>query len=110
MASIRTVTASELQALVADRPVVVDFYADWCHPCHALAPELERVASAFEGEVTVVKLDIEADPAYAQQQGVLGIPTVVHYGAGGAEVARSVGVRRAPELAQALGLGALAGA
>ena len=48
--------------LAAERPVLVDFFAGWCGPCHALAPTLEQLASKRAGEVDVVKLDVDANP------------------------------------------------
>ncbi len=86
------------------RSVVVDFYADWCHPCHALAPEMEALAEQHADEVAVVKVDVDAEPAFAQELGILGIPTVIRFSAAGEELARSVGAVPAGELAHRLGL------
>jgi putative thioredoxin len=59
-----------------DVPVVVDFWASWCGPCHALAPVLEGEIEARAGSVELVKLDVDANPGLAQQFGVSGIPAV----------------------------------
>ena len=59
-----------------DKPVVVDFYADWCGPCKALAPMLEEFA-AEQNEVAVAKVDIEKSPELAAKFGVRSIPTLV---------------------------------
>lgn len=58
----------------SERPIVVDFWADWCGPCHQLAPVLEQAAD--EHEVELVKVDIDANPELAQRFGVSGIPAV----------------------------------
>jgi len=56
------------------RPIVVDFWADWCGPCHALAPVLEQAAK--ERDVELVKVDVDANPELAERYGVRGIPAV----------------------------------
>src|SRR5258708_4666307 len=71
------VTEATFQAEVVDRshrePVVVDFGAEWCGPCRALGPLLERAAAAREGKVTLAKLDTDANPALSQAFGIQGI-------------------------------------
>jgi putative thioredoxin len=57
-------------------PVLVDFWADWCQPCHMLAPVLERTVAAHDGRVELAKLDADANPATAARYGVRGLPTV----------------------------------
>ena len=56
--------------------VLVDFWADWCQPCHMLAPVLERAVDAHEGRVELAKLDVDANQATAARYGVRGLPTV----------------------------------
>jgi putative thioredoxin len=60
----------------ADVPVVVDFWADWCGPCRTLTPVLEREIAARDGQVELVKVDVDANPALADEYGVRGIPAV----------------------------------
>ena len=104
--SLRVVNADELAELRASgKAVVVDFYADWCGPCHAIAPEVEALATSTS-DAEFVKLDVDANPELAMELGVMGIPTVIHFASDGSEVARSTGLKRSAALADALGLAA----
>jgi putative thioredoxin len=57
-------------------PVLVDFWADWCQPCHMLAPVIEKAVAAHDGKVELAKLDVDANPATAARYAVRGLPTV----------------------------------
>jgi thioredoxin 1 len=91
--SVKQVTDASFASdvLAAQRPVLVDFFADWCGPCHALAPALEQIASNRAGEVSVVKLDVDANPEATLRFGIKGLPTLMLF-KGGQPVASQVGV------------------
>lgn len=59
------------------KPVIVDFYADWCAPCRALSPILQNVAQQYDGLVEVYKVDTQASPELAQMFGIRGIPSLL---------------------------------
>jgi thioredoxin 2 len=83
-------------------PVLVDFYADWCGPCKIMAPLLDDVAHRRAGQLLVLKLDTDKNPATGQRFGVRGIPTLIAF-RGGKEVSRRVGAVPPAELDRFLG-------
>jgi thioredoxin 1 len=93
--------AFEQVVLKADRPVLVDFYADWCGPCRMLAPAIEKLAKEYQGRVVVCKVNVDNLSAIAGQYGIQGIPAVLVFDKG-KEVERLVGVRSQSEYASVL--------
>ena len=73
-----------------DTLVLVDFWAEWCGPCKAVAPVLEELAANYAGKLDVVKVDVDSNRECAAEYAIAGIPTVVLF-KDGAEVAREVG-------------------
>ena len=65
------------EVLKSDKPVLVDFWAAWCGPCKALSPKLEEIAKSFDGKVTFLKMDVDANEQTPSQFGIRGIPTLI---------------------------------
>jgi thioredoxin 1 len=68
--------------LNSKKPVVVDFWAEWCGPCRMIAPALEELAGELEGKVTVVKINIDENPGVPTKYGVRGVPTLMIFSQG----------------------------
>lgn len=80
----------EQEVLKSEQPVLVDFWAEWCHPCKLLTPAVEQVAEKYQGKAKVVKLNIDASGETPQRFGIRSIPTLIVF-KGGAEAERAVG-------------------
>jgi thioredoxin 1 len=65
------------EVLKAKEPVVVDFWAEWCPPCRAIAPALEEIAGSMNGKVKIVKVNVDENPATAAKYGIMSIPTLM---------------------------------
>lgn len=78
------------EVLKADKPVLVDFFADWCGPCRMVSPVIEELGEKYGDKVVVGKLDVDANLRVAADYRVMSIPTVILF-QGGKEIARQVG-------------------
>jgi thioredoxin 1 len=87
--------------LKADKPVLVDFYADWCGPCRMLAPTIEKLAKEYQGRAVVAKVNVDSLSALASRYGIQGIPAVFVFDKGQV-VQRLVGLRPQSDYAKAL--------
>jgi thioredoxin len=91
----------EQEVLQADGAVLVDFWADWCTPCHAVAPVLERIAA--EHELKLVKIDYDEEQRLAERYGVQSIPNIILF-EDGVPRAQTIGAQPKGVLERALGL------
>ncbi len=67
----------ETEVLKSDKPVLVDFYAEWCGPCKMMAPVVDKISVEMSDKLKVVKLDTDHSPQIANQYGIMGVPTLI---------------------------------
>ena len=103
MSTAVTEQSFEEEVLKSDKPVIVDFWAEWCGPCHAVSPVLDRIVDERNGDLKLVKVNIDEQPELAQRFGVQSIPTIILFKEG-QPTAAAIGAQPKPALERALGL------
>ena len=91
----------EREVLEAELPVLVDFWAEWCGPCHVIAPILDELADEYDGRVKFVKLDTEENFDTAERYGIRSLPTLLVF-KGGEQVDQIMGTRPKKDLKRSL--------
>jgi thioredoxin 1 len=94
-----TITDAEFESSVlqSDKPVILDFWAEWCQPCKMLSPTVEAIAGEYEEKIKVGKLNVDDNPNTATKYGIRGIPTLLFF-KGGEVVQQMVGVKSKAEI------------
>jgi thioredoxin 1 len=90
MTDIVTDETFKAEVLGSDLPVLVDFWAEWCPPCHRLAPVLDELSVEYAGRARIVKLDSDENPETTREYGVMSMPTLIVF-RGGQVVSQVIG-------------------
>jgi thioredoxin 1 len=98
------------EVLGSELPVLVDFWAEWCAPCHRIAPLLDELAAEYAGRARIVKLDADSNPETIRRYGIMSMPTLTMF-RGGEVVSQVIGARPKAALREQIesALGATAG-
>ena len=101
----QTVTEATFQrdVLESEDPVIVDFWAEWCGPCHMVSPILDQIAEERAGELRLAKVNVDEEEGLARRYGIVSIPTIVLF-KGGQPVAATIGARPKAAIEDQLGL------
>ena len=102
MAETITTETFDTEVLGSEGPVLVDFWADWCGPCHAVAPVLDQIVQE-RSDLRLVKVNIEEEPELARRYGVMSIPTMILFDSGEPKAA-AMGAQPKSMLEKSLGL------
>jgi thioredoxin 1 len=105
MATAVTSATFEREVLKSETPVLVDFWAEWCGPCHAVAPVLDKIVEERPDELKLVKVNIDEEQELSQRYGVMSIPTMILF-KDGEPAAAAVGAQPKSALERSLGLAA----
>ena len=103
MSTAVTETTFDEEVLKSETPVIVDFWAEWCGPCHAVSPVLDKIAEERAGELKLVKVNIDEEQMLAQRYGVMSIPTMILF-RGGEPAAAAIGAMPKAAIERQLGL------
>ena len=104
MATAVTESTFEQEVLSSETPVLVDFWAEWCGPCHAVAPILDKIVDERPGELKLVKVNIDEEQGLAERYGIASIPTMVLF-KDGEPAAAAIGAQPKSAIETQLGLG-----
>jgi thioredoxin 1 len=103
MANAVTESTFEQEVLQSDKPVIVDFWAEWCGPCHAVAPVLDKIVEERRDELKLVKVNIDEEQEIAARYGIASIPTMILF-KDGEPAAAAIGAQPKIALERSLGL------
>ena len=103
MSTAVTESSFDQEVLQSEKPVIVDFWAEWCGPCHAVSPVLDKIVEERSEELRLVKVNIDEEPALAQRYGIVSIPTIILFRAG-EPAAAAIGAQPKSAIENALGL------
>ncbi len=103
MSTAVTESTFEDEVTKSDKPVLVDFWAEWCGPCHAISPVLDRIAEERPDELKVVKVNIDEERGLAERYGIASIPTMILF-RDGEPAAAAIGAQPKSAIERSLGL------
>jgi len=103
MSTAVTESTFEQEVTKSETPVIVDFWAEWCGPCHAVAPVLDKIVEERNGELKLVKVNIDEERALAERFGIASIPTMILF-RDGEPTASAMGAQPKGSLERQLGL------
>ena len=103
MTTTATESTFDQEVLASETPVLVDFWAEWCGPCHAVSPVLERIVEERNGDLKLVKVNIDEEQELARRYGIMSIPAMILFKEG-EPAAATIGAQPKGAIERALGL------